>query len=222
MRPEVFWTAAGIRALYGHLNLMSSIFLVVIVGMGIDFAVHLGARQAHELRLGRSPKEAAIIAVERTGRGLLTGAITSAGAFLTLLLARFQGIEELGGAAALGLVVTLVLALLLVPALGAATGAFAIEGRTTFGTATLLGWARRTPRRVLWVALLISGPALYGAIRTRFDFSLVALLPEDSQSGRLMTELLGEPSFTAQALVLLAPIGRRRPASRRRPNVWPG
>lgn len=200
----VVWTAAGIRALYGHLNLMSSIFLVVIVGMGIDFSVHLGARQAHEMRRGRSPKDAAMIAVERTGRGLLTGAITSAGAFSTLLLARFQGIEELGGAAALGLVVTLILAMLLVPALGAATGAFAIEGRTSFGTPTLLAWARRAPRRVLLVALLISGPALYGAIRTRFDFSLVALLPEDSQSGRLMTELLGEPSFTAQALVLLA------------------
>lgn len=219
----VVWTAAGIRALYGQLNLMSSIFLVVIVGMGIDFSVHLAARMANERRAGRSPAEAATTAVEHTGRGLLTGAFTSAGAFLTLLAAGFQGIEELGGAAALGLTVTLFLALIMVPAFGALSEAFAVQPRTHFGAEVCLALARRSPVGVLLVAAALSGLSLWGALHTRFDFSLIALLPEDSPSGRLMDQLLAEPSFSAQALVLLAddPAEARRltAAARRLPGV---
>ena len=74
----VLWTAAGVQLMFGQLNLMSSIFLVVLIGMGIDFSVHLAARFCELRESGHTGAQAAERAVTRAGRGVVTGAITSA------------------------------------------------------------------------------------------------------------------------------------------------
>lgn len=99
----------------GQLNLLSIVFTLVLVGVGIDFGVHLVARYKEELR-HHHIDEAIAIALTTAGRGNVTGAITSSVAFFTTMLTDFQGLRELGFIAGTGLLLCLLSMCLVLPA----------------------------------------------------------------------------------------------------------
>ena len=80
----------------GHLNILTITFLPMLIGLAIDFGVHLVTRYEEELRHGRSPEEALTKAMVFTGQGIFTGAFTTAGAFLAMSFTNFKGIQEMG------------------------------------------------------------------------------------------------------------------------------
>ena len=202
----VVWTAASIRLLFGYINLMSSVFLVVLIGMGIDFSVHLASRYLEGRRRGLDSDEAVRQSVLRSGRGVVTGAVTSAGAFAAVGWCGFQGIEQLGLAAGVGLVLTLFAALTAFPATLALAGP-----RIPLRTPRVIGlgpWAMYVSRRpglVLGLVLLLTVPVAYAGWRTPFNFSLVDLLPEDAESARLMERMLNDRELSANAVAVAAP-----------------
>jgi len=94
----------GAAALFTRgLNLITVSFAAIIVGLGIDFAIHIYQRYHHERASGTGPEKAVEITLTRTGTGVWTGGLTTIAAFLTLLLARIQGIAQLGALVAAGL-----------------------------------------------------------------------------------------------------------------------
>lgn len=201
----VVWTAAAIRLAFGYVNLMSSIFLVVLIGMGIDFSVHLVSRFLEERRHGHSSDEASRRAVARAGRGIVTGAITSAGAFLAVGWSGFRGIEELGIAASMGLLLTLAFALLVLPAILAWRGGrIDPSGRRRLGVARLVDAVLDHRGVVIVLAVALTVPSLYWASRTPFDFSLLNILPADAESARLMVKMIDERTLSADAVVAVA------------------
>lgn len=80
----------------GHLNILTVTFLPILIGLAIDFGVHLITRYEEELRLGRPDVEAMRKAIVYTGQGVFTGALTTAAAFLAMALTHFKGIQEMG------------------------------------------------------------------------------------------------------------------------------
>src|ERR1043165_4142489 len=66
----------------GHLNILTVTFLPMLIGLAIDFGVHLITRYEEELRNGRNEAEALQLAMVNTGLGIFTGCFTTAGAFL--------------------------------------------------------------------------------------------------------------------------------------------
>lgn len=206
--PIVFgivWTSAFIQVAFGYVNLMSSIFLVVLIGMGIDFSVHIVARFLEERRRGTETDDAARRAVERAGRGVVTGAVTSAGAFAAVGWAGFKGIEELGIAAAAGLMFTLFFALAGLPAVLALGGrGVDTERRRTIGIGPVVDFVLGRRALIGLVALAITVPSLWLAKQTPFEFSLLALLPEDAESAVLMAEMIEDRSLSANAVAIVA------------------
>lgn len=101
----------------GHLNLLTITFLPILIGLAIDFGIHLVTRYEEELRCGRSEREAIEMALVHTGRGIFTGALTTAGAFLAMGLADFKGIREMGIISGGGLLISLVPMMTLLPVL---------------------------------------------------------------------------------------------------------
>ena len=202
----VVWTAASIRVMFGYVNLMSSVFLVVLIGMGIDFSVHLSSRFLEGRRRGLNCSEAVRQAVLRSGRGVVTGAVTSAGAFAAVGWCGFQGIEQLGIAASVGLLLTLIAALTVFPATLVLAGP-----RIPLRTPRVVGlgaWARvlaQRPVAILAAAVFMTVPLAYAGWMTPFNFSLVALLPKDAESAQLMDRMLSERELSANAVVVAAP-----------------
>src|SRR6185295_7694047 len=111
------YTMAFTTLVVGHLNVLTITFVPILIGLAIDFGVHLVTRYEEELRHGKSEEEAIRKALVFTGQGIFTGAFTTAGAFLAMGLTDFRGIQEMGIICGGGLLICLVPMLTLLPVL---------------------------------------------------------------------------------------------------------
>lgn len=103
--------------LVGHLNILTITFAPILIGLAIDFGVHLITRYEEEIRQGKSGEEAIEKAMAYTGLGILTGALTTAGAFLAMALTDFKGIQEMGVICGGGMILCLVPMMTMLPVL---------------------------------------------------------------------------------------------------------
>jgi uncharacterized protein len=101
----------------GHLNILTITFVPILIGLAIDFGVHLITRYEEELRLGRSEETAMRKAIVYTGQGIFTGALTTAAAFGAMAFTNFKGIQEMGIICGGGMIVCFIPMMTLLPAL---------------------------------------------------------------------------------------------------------
>ncbi len=111
------WSFGFTTLAVGHLNLLSAVFTSVLVGIGINFPIHLMARYDEARRQGHPMPVALELAVVNTGTGVFASACIMALAFLMPMFTDFLGIAELGEISAVGLFLCLISALLVFPAL---------------------------------------------------------------------------------------------------------
>ena len=170
------YTLAFATLTIGHLNILTITFVPILIGLAIDYGVHLIARYEEELRHGKSEEAALTKAMVFTGQGIFTGGFTTAGAFLAMGLTDFKGIQEMGIICGGGLLVCLVPMMTLLPVL-------LLRGRQNVLDQELGDLAERRARienlwlqRPVWVSVLTL--ALCGAAATQlrkvyFDYNLL-------------------------------------------------
>jgi hopanoid biosynthesis associated RND transporter like protein HpnN len=111
------YTMAFATATIGHLNVLTITFVPILIGLAIDYGVHLISRYEEELRHGQSEEAALIKGMVFTGQGIFTGAFTTAGAFLAMGFTNFKGIQEMGIICGGGLLICLIPMISLLPVL---------------------------------------------------------------------------------------------------------
>jgi hopanoid biosynthesis associated RND transporter like protein HpnN len=166
----------------GHLNILTITFLPILIGLAIDFGVHLVTRYEEEMRHDRTEREALRKAMVNTGRGIFTGAFTTAGAFYAMALTDFKGVREMGLITGGGMLICLLPMMTLLPAL-------LLRGRqNVIDHAMHLGAERRArleqfwlerPRLSIAVTLALCGLSLAQLPRVRFDYNLLHLQSKD-------------------------------------------
>ncbi len=111
------YTLAFATLVIGHLNILTITFLPILIGLAIDYGVHLISRYEEELRHGKSEEAALTKAMVFTGQGIFTGGLTTAGGFLAMGLTSFKGIQEMGIICGGGLVICMVPMMTMLPVL---------------------------------------------------------------------------------------------------------
>ena len=111
------YTLAFTTLAVGHLNVLTLPFVPMLIGLGIDYGVHLITRYEEELRHGKTEEAALTKAMVFTGQGIFTGALTTAGAFLAMRFTHFKGIQEMGVICGGGLLICFIPMMTLLPAL---------------------------------------------------------------------------------------------------------
>jgi hopanoid biosynthesis associated RND transporter like protein HpnN len=114
---SIAWAMGYTTLVVGHLNIISVVFTTILIGLGIDFGIHILCRYREERRLGNGVCLAMRNTLQQTGRGNLAGAVTTAIAFGAMMFTDFVGIVELGIIAAGGIVLCWFGMVLLLPAL---------------------------------------------------------------------------------------------------------
>jgi hopanoid biosynthesis associated RND transporter like protein HpnN len=169
------YTLAFATLTVGHLNILTITFVPILIGLAIDFGVHLVTRYEEELRKGRTEPEALTTAMVFTGQGIFVGALTTAGAFLAMWLTNFKGIQEMGIICGGGLLVCFIPMITLLPVL-------LLRGRQNVLDHTLGDVARRVRIENIWLerpvlVMVIVGIlcmlALTQARKVYFDYNLL-------------------------------------------------
>ncbi|MBX3747870.1 MAG: MMPL family transporter [Verrucomicrobiae bacterium] len=160
----------------GRLNILTITFAPMLVGMAIDFGVHLITRYEEELRHGVLRQLALRKAMINTGQGIFSGALTTAGAFFAMALTDFAGVREMGIITGGGLLVCLIPMMTMLPVLLLKGRQNVIDRGRGDAEPSLrerleLGWIRR-PRLVTFIGLGVSLLCLTQLPRVRFDYDL--------------------------------------------------
>jgi predicted RND superfamily exporter protein len=100
----------------GRLSITVTFFGVLLLGLGIDFAIHLLVALRDARSHGNSPEESVQYAIRHTATAITLGGLTTALAFGLVSLAPEAGARDMGLAALFGLVSALVLMLTFLPA----------------------------------------------------------------------------------------------------------
>jgi predicted RND superfamily exporter protein len=112
----VVLTFALAQLAIGHLNVVTGFLVAILIGLGIEYGVHLCMRYWEERR-ALSAREAIAAAVRGTFGGALTSAVTNAAAFFVLLLAQFEAFNQFGFLAGLGVLLAVLAAYAMGPSL---------------------------------------------------------------------------------------------------------
>lgn len=100
---------------YRNLNLFSISFAVLLMGLGIDFAVHIISRYLEEREGGKDVRAAVTITITHTSSSMLVGAITTAIVFFTFLAAEFKAFTQMGVISGSGILLLCITMILMVP-----------------------------------------------------------------------------------------------------------
>ncbi|OUN01385.1 MAG: hypothetical protein BAA04_06015 [Firmicutes bacterium ZCTH02-B6] len=102
-------------------DVINALVASVVVGVGIDYSIHVYSRYREESANGRQPKEAIVTTLATTGRAVLLNAAAVAAGFLVLLLSMFPPLRIFGFLVALTMGVASTAALTVLPAIFAVT-----------------------------------------------------------------------------------------------------
>lgn len=204
----VSWTAGAITLTIGYLSLITSSFAVILIGLGVDYGIHLVSQYEIELAEGRLTPEALQNSISKTGPGLLTGAGTTAVAFFSITLMEFRGFAQLGFVAGIGVLLCLLAMLTVLPAL------LVLDGRRhRAGKPPLRRMARgrqvtlailRYPRTMLTLGLVVTVLLAVKARDVRYNENLQDLLPAGAESLRLQETLRDSSVLSPDFSVILA------------------
>jgi uncharacterized protein len=182
------WSIGAATLVVGHLSLFSVMFIPIVIGIGIDYAVYVLFRYEEELFLGRNVREAIEITMARSGPGVLMAALTAAGSFYVLMLTDFRGLQELGFIAGTAILFALVAMTIVLPAAlvvvdrRRAAPAMPSAMRLQSIHVPLVDRLTRHPGTVLAIAGVVTALSLGGAIAVRFDYNLLHLQAHGTES----------------------------------------
>jgi uncharacterized protein len=98
------YTFALARLLIGHLNIISGFLVAILMGLGIDYGIHLYIRFKQELLKGKPLPEAVEVVVTQVGRSGVIAMLTTISVFSILSFSDFQGFSEFGQIATIGII----------------------------------------------------------------------------------------------------------------------
>lgn len=198
------WTFGIIAVTYGRLNILTAFVFAMLVGMGIDFAIHVYGRSLEKFNEGLSWEEAIFDAIWKTGRALVSAWLTTVVALAMLIFAHFEGFREFGVVCTLGVTVCLGTTFLIIPPLIGATERVSVAKRRPPAAESEMptGKSRWLLRLSSAVFLLL---ALWGGYASRevgFEYNLRKLEGSKPTQGIKYGAALGSGKSSTPAVIL--------------------
>lgn len=171
----------------GHLNILSMVFAIMLIGIGIEYGIQVVLRYQEELGLGAGELDAVAIGLNRNMRAIVMAAATTAAAFLTFVFTDFRGVAELGVIASLGIGACVLVTFTVLPAFLVILAPFRKrkEEEREARAATLLNRSPRVkglerflfghPKTVVGITVILCAASLFPLMETRFDYNLMNL-----------------------------------------------
>ena len=184
------WTFGYATLAVGRLNLLSTVFLIALIGIGMDYLVQILTRYRQEAARHARPAVVWIAVFKHVGPPITTACLGAAAAFLVSVFTDFQGAAELGIISGGGLLLCLISGYTVLPALltlfpAKVDPAAAARIAPAHRPSKLSRWRLLLP--AAWISLLAVAIPL--GFRTRFNPNLLDLQAPDLPSVKLVNKL---------------------------------
>lgn len=197
----IVWTIGLSKLFIGRLNMITAFSAAMLLGLGIDYAIHMYTSYIERRACGIDKHNAIEHALSITGPGIITGAMTTAVAFFALNISKLEILSELGTIMGLGIISTLCSVFWVLPALIILKKKES-KGKLN-GQYNWIGFiaTKAHKYKVLVVVLLLMTTVFMGfqARHIEFDMNLMNLEPEGLASIELMEKLVDEYDISADS-----------------------
>jgi len=190
----VLAAAGGAAALFGSVSLVTWIFAVLLLGLGVDFGIHLAVPYWIYGKPGASRSDSLARAIRRSGQGVLVAGLTTAGAFASVALIPSPVTREVAVVSSLGLLAIMVSSFTVLPLL-LSFSAPAARSQGAWNRWTRI-WERthRLPPIMSagpWVVVAVGGIAAALTLPIDYDawLSIVRSDPNSSALERLIEDM---------------------------------
>ena len=168
---------------YSRLNLISSSFLAVLFGIGIDFGIYLLQRTEEELGNGLKSNDAIYKSVVLTSRSIISGGLTTCFAFFALSMSRFAGYSELGLCAGIGLLVVMITTFVMMPSL---LMLIPVEARDYHLRESITSTEKMERKKfhlvIIVVGFVVTAFSIYATTQLRMDYNVLKMMPRNTES----------------------------------------
>src|SRR5207248_3133181 len=175
----------------GHLNILSAAFSAVLIGLGIDFAIHYVATYLNLRRHGCDEETALLRMVVEVGPGVVTGGVTTAAAFFMAAMTDFIGVRELGLVAGGGILLCVLSTVVVLPPL-----ILLVDRRWPLVPLPRIlpagHWFQfpiRWPKMRMGLTLVAAAVVTAGSTGLRYDHNLLNLQPRHLESADIERQL---------------------------------
>ena len=196
---SVVLTMCWAKFAVGGLNLVTTFLPALVLGLGIDYAIHIISRYAEERARGASLNRSLYQSILHKGEASFYAAATTSLVFVGLLLAKSRALFEMGVISSIGVLISFVVTLFLLPALitlahyllrGRMKQREGISGYTSRLAGVIRGITGKA-RAIFVIVLVLTFFIAFQAARTSFVFSDTDLVPR-VESQEVMDEILEE------------------------------
>lgn len=204
---STIWLFGSMALLGISFNVIAVALVPLIMGLGVDYSVHLFHNYRVELENGFSAAEAIVNSVSEIGTAMFLAMITTVIAFLSFLTASIGPVRDFGILLALGVIYTFITALTLLPALR-----YILDKRRTIMVKRKPhGVAVRTVMRllsekilcyeklVLTVMIILTVIFALGATQLQTGFDMNEFAPEDTPAIQLFEVIAEKFPFSSQS-----------------------
>jgi predicted RND superfamily exporter protein len=206
--------------IFGRLNMVTVGFCAILVGLGVDFAILIFGRYQQARTDGDSHPQAISMAIQKLGRSVFFGALTTAVGFLALALSGSIGFSQLGVLIAIGI---LFAGLFMCTILFLFVGEGQAPARHDWifeAVRKYVAWSVRRPAAILILAtVILSSLTVFGFSPKPplpFDASARSLEPKKSQAGQALAAIMSNmPARWEPVLVIV-----RAPDTQRLHDDW--
>ena len=97
------YTFALTKVIIGHVNIISGFLVAILMGLGVDYGIHLYIRFKQELLKGFSIRASVETVMTHVGRSSVIAMFTTISVFSILIFSEFRGFSEFGEIAVIGI-----------------------------------------------------------------------------------------------------------------------
>ncbi|OGW50664.1 MAG: hypothetical protein A2Z50_04355, partial [Nitrospirae bacterium RBG_19FT_COMBO_42_15] len=187
LQMSLIWSFGISYIFLGQLNMVTVAFAAILMGLGIDFAIHIYNRYLEEIDKGADIVQGLEATLAGVGKGIFTGAATTATAFYLLMLTDFRGLSELGFMCGTGILSSMLTMYLVLPSImiwrAKSSKKPVVKGRLNpFGLDIAARHIVRYPKTILAIAIGLTIFLGYKALFLGFDSDFKKMRPEGMEA----------------------------------------
>jgi len=202
----VIWAMGLTYVFIGSLNTFTAMMGAILIGLGIDYAIHIMALFTEERYKGTPVEEALSLVFAKTAKGIVTGSVTTSIGFLMFVFSSFPGFRDFGVTLGFGILSILAASLVILPILLLIFGKKDVRKPETlspvmhFFNATVI----RHPNIVMLVFLIL---VVFSAVRFKdigFTTDLKEIEPKGLESLAINDMLIEKFDFSSDSAIAVS------------------
>lgn len=194
---SIIWLFGTMVLLGMNFNVMAVALVPLLMGLGVDYSVHMLHNYRAELKKGKKPGKAIAASIKDVGMAMFLATITTIVAFLSFLTASIPPLRDFGILCAIGIGYTFIMTITLQAAVRFVLDRkkevmvkpkprrFSLENTMRKLSGVILEY----PKTILFVTSIVTIVMVSGAVNIQTTFNMEDFLPEDNPAMEIMMDI---------------------------------